>query len=46
MAMTTPGKCCACLQEAEDGEEESPCPARRDGIHCECWWDGPDKKEE
>lgn len=31
------GKCCACGYE---GEMETPCPKRKDGIHCEHWWDG------
>ncbi len=32
------GVCCAC---GYDGEEETPCPKREDGTHCEHWWDGP-----
>jgi len=31
------GVCCAC---GYHGQEETPCPAREDGIHCEHWWDG------
>lgn len=22
------------------GDEETPCPAREDGAHCNCWYDG------
>ena len=38
--MTGPvgGKCCGCDY---DGEDETPCPNRADGSHCEHWWDGP-----
>lgn len=34
------GTCCSCDY---NGEEESECPKREDKIHCEHWWDGPDK---
>ena len=35
----TRGACCACGYGASD---ETPCPAREDGTHCNHWWDGPD----
>jgi hypothetical protein len=34
------GKCCSC---GYDGEDETPCPKREDGTHCDHWWDGPDE---
>ena len=37
------GVCCDCDYA---GEEETPCPNRKDGIHCEHWWDGPDEQDE
>lgn len=35
-----PGECCDC---GYAGEDESPCPKREDGIHCEHWWDGSEE---
>jgi hypothetical protein len=23
-----------------DADDETPCPVREDGLHCECWYDG------
>jgi len=31
------GVCCNC---GYHGQEETPCPEREDGTHCEHWWDG------
>jgi hypothetical protein len=36
----TPGKCCGCGYE---GDEETPCPRRKDEIHCNHYWDGPEE---
>lgn len=35
------GVCCSCGYE---GQDETPCPAREDKIHCEHWWDGGEVK--
>lgn len=24
----------------DEGDWETPCPKREDGIHCTCWYDG------
>ncbi len=34
------GVCCSCGYK---GKEQTECPKREDGVHCECWWDGPDQ---
>lgn len=41
-AMSIAGKCCGC---GYAGEDETPCHERDDGVHCECWWDGPDDEQ-
>lgn len=28
------------LAARDAGQKETPCPARDDGIHCNCWYDG------
>jgi len=33
------GRCCGC---GYTGLEETPCPERKDGVHCVHWWDGPE----
>ena len=37
------GVCCSC---GYAGEEETPCLAREDGVHCVHWYDGPEFLED
>lgn len=32
--------CPHCDGWPEDAPEETPCPKRDDGQHCNCWYDG------
>ncbi len=43
MMLQIEGVCCGCQY---DGYEETDCPKREDGIHCVCWWEGPDPTQE
>lgn len=39
MSIAQNGVCCGCSYE---DEEETECPYRENGQHCEHWYDGPD----